>query len=823
VADEFNHRIQKFTSSGTFITKWGSLGSGDGQFELPRAVAVDGQGNVYVADSGNHRIQKFTSDGAFLTKWGGFGSGDGQFIRPPGVAADGQGNVYVADANNNRIQKFTSTGTFLLKWGSGGSGDGQFNVPFRVAMDGQGNVYVADVGNHRIQKFTSQGVFLTKWGGFGSGDGQFNDPEGVAVDGQGNVYVADTLNARIQKFTSQGAFITKWGSQGNSDGQFVVPFGVAVDGQGNVNVADGGNHRIQKFSPPSPGTFTVNSIGDGADSNTADGVCKDGTGACTLRAAIQQANASAGKNTIAFNISGAGPHTIRPNSALPTITDPVIIDGYTQPGSSPNTNPVGQGLNTVLRIELDGSNSGPSIDGLVLSAGNSMVRGLVINRFPGEGIVIFSNGGNVIEGNFIGIDPTGRNLRGNLAGVIVISTNNVIGGSTAGARNLITAGTDLNQGSAVFIKGSVSDNLIQGNLIGTDVSGVNPLGNFDFGVLITGSRNSILDNTIAFSKGTGIFVHSGDRNSILGNSIHSNGGLGIDLGGDFITANDAGDADTGANNLQNFPVLTLAVTTTEQTQIGGALNSTPSTQFKSEFFFNTSCDPSGHGEGESRVVAFGLNPITVTTDGGGNITFGLSTSATVPVGRFVTATATDPNGNTSEFSQCKVVVASSALTGSISGTVTLQGRTATVTLQGRTATFPTGVGHGIATVTLNPSGVSASVGADGSFQISSVPPGTFTLTASASGYVSRQRTNVVVAASPVTLPSTQLRCGLVNDDNFVNINDITATVASFGTSPANRVDAQGRFVDQNGDGFVNINDITCVVSGFGVTSPLPWE
>jgi hypothetical protein len=132
------------------------------------------------------------------------------------------------------------------------------------------------------------------------------------------------------------------------------------------------------------------------------------------------------------------------------------------------------------------------------------------------------------------------------------------------------------------------------------------------------------------------------------------------------------------------------------------------------------------------------------------------------------------------------------------------------------------VGHSIATVTLNPGGSTASVGTDGSFQFTNVASGTYTLTASASGYVSRQRTNLVIVGGQVSVPSVQLRCGLVNGDNFVNINDITATVASFGRTLANRVDAQGRFVDQNGDGFVNINDITCVVSGFGLTSPLAW-
>ena len=110
------------------ITKWGSYGSGDGQFNAPSGVAVDSSGNVYVADTDNHRIQKFNSSGGFITKWGSSGSGDGQFNYPYGVAVDSSGNVYVADTSNDRIQKFNSTGGFITKWGSYGSGDGQFNV-----------------------------------------------------------------------------------------------------------------------------------------------------------------------------------------------------------------------------------------------------------------------------------------------------------------------------------------------------------------------------------------------------------------------------------------------------------------------------------------------------------------------------------------------------------------------------------------------------------------------------------------------------------------------------------------------------------------------
>jgi len=250
-----NHRIQKFTSNGTFITKWGSLGSGDGQFDGAHGIAVDANGNVYVADTFNNRIQKFTSSGTFLAKWDSFGSGDGQFgSNPHGIGVDANGNFYVADTGNHRIQKFDSNGTFLTKWGSFGSGDGQFNQPIGAAFDSSGNVYVVDHVNHRIQKFTSNGTFLTKWG---SGDGDFNGgPRGVAVDASDNVYVTDAN--RIQKFTSNGTFITMWGA-------FFNAWDVEVDASGSYAV-DRANHRIQKFRPA---TLTVAiDIKPGSDPNS---------------------------------------------------------------------------------------------------------------------------------------------------------------------------------------------------------------------------------------------------------------------------------------------------------------------------------------------------------------------------------------------------------------------------------------------------------------------------------------------------------------------------------------------------------------------------
>ena len=154
-----SHRIQKFTSSGVLIIKWGSLGTANGQFSQPYGVATDRQGNVYVADTYNHRIQKFNSSGVYLGKWGSNGTGNGQFQFPGGVAVDSRGRVYVTDLNNNRIQQFTSSGTFLAKWDSLDAYG--FKSPYGVAVDGPGrNVYVTDNGNHRLLGFDIPGGII---------------------------------------------------------------------------------------------------------------------------------------------------------------------------------------------------------------------------------------------------------------------------------------------------------------------------------------------------------------------------------------------------------------------------------------------------------------------------------------------------------------------------------------------------------------------------------------------------------------------------------------------------------------------------------------
>ncbi len=299
VADKGNQKIRKITPAGVVSTFAGNSISGDAngagttaKFNQPFGIAIDSQGNVYVADIGNHKIQQLTtaSDGTVMVSTlagseAGFRDGIGtaaKFYFPIGVAVDNAGNVYVGDKYNQKIRKITPARVVSTFAGSGQQGfaDGtgaaaQFNNPNGVAVDSEGNVYVADEGNHKIRKITPAGVVSTFAGsgqrGFADGTGtaaQFNRPYDVAVDSEGNVYVADLFNHKIRKITPARVVSTFAGSGqlGSADGtgpaaKFKYPNGVAVDSEGNVYVADEGNHKIRKISSSLVGSFTGDTTG----------------------------------------------------------------------------------------------------------------------------------------------------------------------------------------------------------------------------------------------------------------------------------------------------------------------------------------------------------------------------------------------------------------------------------------------------------------------------------------------------------------------------------------------------------------------------------
>jgi hypothetical protein len=259
---------------------------------------------------------------------------------------------------------------------------------------------------------------------------------------------------------------------------------------------------------------------------------------------------------------------------------------------------------------------------------------------------------NRVMGNYIGTDATGTQALGNQVGVVIDSApDNTVGGTTVGARNIISG----NGSAGVSISGSGgTGNKVMGNYIGTDKTGTLDLGNSQRGVSIFSSNNTVGGTTVGArniisNNGSGVIIVA-TRNRILSNSIYNNDKLGINLNGGTedgfgVTANDPGDGDTGGNNLQNFPVLSSAQKTGDKTTITGTLNSTASTTFTIQFFSSLSADPSGNGEGQKF-----LSQKSVTTDASGNASF-TATTPVVLAGQVVSATATNEStGDTSEFS-----------------------------------------------------------------------------------------------------------------------------------------------------------------------------
>lgn len=388
-------------------------------------------------------------------------------------------------------------------------------------------------------------------------------------------------------------------------------------------------------SSASAATFTV--------TNTSD------AGLGSLRQAILDANNNdpgSGSHTIQFSIPGDGVQTITVASALPPISGSTVIDGYTQPGASKNT--LDNGNNAVLLIEISGAS--PTITtGLRIVSTRVTIRGLVINGFTNG---IWAEASRpLISGNFIGTNAAGTQAKPNVTGIrLDPATDGTVGGETTESRNVISGNT----GSGIEIPSpDTSDHLIQNNYIGTQADGVSPLGNGLHGINVLNNRHAIGarvgadtgGNVIAYNAQNGINVgNNANPVFISRNSIHRNGQLGIDLGGNGITANDDDDGDSGANDLQNYPVLASATVAGDEIDITGRLQSVPNATFLIQYFGNTAEDAGDAREGE-----IFLGSETVTTGASGSIRLKIEVPARSGV-RFVSATATNGSGATSEFS-----------------------------------------------------------------------------------------------------------------------------------------------------------------------------
>ena len=389
-------------------------------------------------------------------------------------------------------------------------------------------------------------------------------------------------------------------------------------------------------------------------------------------------------------------------------------------------------------------------------------NGITLNGLETTGTIVF--------GNFIGIDALGVAARGNGRQGIAIfdSPSNFIG---AGERNVISG----NAQSGITISGATARfNFVSDNVIGADQGVSQPVPNGSAGVIVTsGASDNFIGtvagagpNLIAFNTQSGVRVLTGVNNAIRGNSIFQNGQLGIDIGGAGVTANDAGDTDSGANNLQNSPVLS-AVTGGVQATI----NSTPNMPMQIELFASPACDGSGSGEGMTLV-----GTVVVLTDALGNATIPFLPT---PDGQFITATATDGANNTSEFSAC--AQGSPAIAISLPNTLPIGvGRSVTATVA---LSEPAPAGGIVVTVTSDaPSTASISApgtvsipegGSAGQVTVNGVNVGNTTLRASAPGYM-QGTVAVSVTQNLISTPAT------LN----VAFGQSTALPVNIGPSPA---------------------------------------
>jgi CSLREA domain-containing protein len=517
---------------------------------------------------------------------------------------------------------------------------------------------VIELDGSNLPSLTLFGLWLASpASGFGDSGGStirglaingFSGPAAAAVriDSESNHIEGNYVGlnaAGIAKANSDGIFFTDGGS-GNTIGGTTLAARNVISGNtagGVVFASDAGTgNRVE-------GNFI--------------GTNPAGTAAIPNGGGVAGPTGFVGGNTIGGTAAGAG-NVISGNSGigvqLNSTGEGDLVQGNLIGTSADGTAAIPNGRGVYVGNGTNNTIGGTTAAARNVISGNSQV-GITISGF-------FATG-NQVEGNFIGTNAAGTAALPNASGGVLLlggGGGTTIGGTAAGASNVISGNGGA--GVTVGLSGFLTGNYVQGNFIGTNATGTAAIPNTGPGVEVLvvgvgggttiGGTTAGAGNLIADNAGPGIRIDEESSNPIEGNSIYSNGGLGIDLVPPGVTPNDAGDTDTGANGLQNFPVIDQALSDGGTVTIDGSLDSNASSNgitYRLEFFANDACDqPSGFGEGKTFL---GATSLTTQPDGTGSF------SATFPIpagaGSVITSTATDPAGNTSEFSGCGTTTA----------------------------------------------------------------------------------------------------------------------------------------------------------------------
>jgi hypothetical protein len=665
-----------------------------------RALGNLGGGIAIVNGAGANVIGTTEEGGGNIISGNGFAGPDGSF---PGVAiagdqsddnvvqhnmiglaADGESAVPNAKdgidvfggADGNTIGGSVHHAENLI---SGNAGSGVVLSDFATNRNVvQGNLIGTDYGGNAAIPNGSDGVLLLNTHSNTVGGGTTPESRNIISGnaGSGVVLSGSAANTVAGNAIGVGLGGTPLGNRGD---------GVALTASSAFNVL-GGTSAASTNVICANGLDGVSIDGAGSDSNLVEGnlVGVPGAGAAAMGNGNDGVAVTGGAsdNVIGGSVAGAR-NIISGNGGSGDGIGVLLLNATTTgnlvSGNFIGTNSAGAAAvgNDTWGIIISDSpnNTVGGIAGVPGEAPGNVISG---NHQGGVGLIGSSSTGDLVLGNLIGTSADGLSAlgnaftgvlfaegsRGGTAGITGCPSNDTVGGTISGARNIISA----NNGSqgvsdGVHISGLGAQGLpphgilIQGNFIGTDITGTVALGNGDDGVQIDngsfdntiGGTVSGAGNIIAFSGGNGVTVGASPAdlstgNAILRNAIFANAKLGIDLGGDGVTLNDS-SSHSGPNLFQDFPVLSYAVDSGGETVIAGSLSGIPDTAYRVELFSNRTADPSGHGQG--RLF---LTFANVTTDSTGHVSFTVDSPTVVAAGQFLSATATDQAGNTSEFS-----------------------------------------------------------------------------------------------------------------------------------------------------------------------------